>query len=82
MSFHVYIEPELESKFDVLCNKLGRKRNALVREPLREYLQKRLVKSWPDAVFQFKPDHTLAPFESFRPDLLAERDNIFAKDDV
>ncbi len=78
MSFQVYIEPELQEKLDALCKKMGQKRNTLVREALREYLGRRLEKSWPDAVFQFKPDRALPRFEERRDELFPDRDNIFA----
>lgn len=78
MSFHVYIEPDLQIKLEALCRQLGEKRNKIVREALREYVEKRLPCSWPDEVFHFKADRNLEPFESRRADLTADRDNIFS----
>ncbi len=82
MSFHVYVEPELERKIEDLCKKTGRKRNAIVREALKEFVEKHSTQAWPDAVFDFKPNSKLARFESFRGDLLPERDNIFVGEDL
>ena len=79
MSFHVYIEPDLELKLDALCRKTGQKRNTLVRDALREYVNSRLKATWPEDVFRFKPDPDLVPFESLRGDLLPERDDMFAE---
>ena len=78
MSFHVYLEPELQYRLDALCSKTGRKRNTLVREALREFLEKRIEKSWPAVVFDFKSDPALPRFESMRSDLLPDRENVFA----
>lgn len=81
MSFHVYVEPDLERKIEDLCKKTGRKRNAIVREALKEFVEKHSTQAWPDAVFNFRPNSKLARFESLRADLPPERDNIFAGED-
>jgi hypothetical protein len=78
MSFHVYIEPELVEQLELLCKKTGRKRNAIMREALRSYLESNAQTKWPDAVFQFKPDPTLEPFETSRCEFLPERQGIFS----
>lgn len=81
MSFHVYLEPDLESKLDSLCQKTGKKRNAIVREALRDYVDVHLSPDWPTEVFNFTPDKNLVPFENFRGDLSIERDDIFDADE-
>lgn len=77
MSFHVYLEPELEYKLQSLCKKTGKKRNAIVREAIREYVDSHLSSEWPAAVFDFIPDKDLPPFENARNEGLIERDDIF-----
>lgn len=77
MSFHVYIEPELESKLDSLCKKTGEKRNAIVRKALREYVESQLNSEWPENLFDFKPDKSLPRFEEYRREFSADRDDIF-----
>lgn len=79
MAFHVYIEPELEMKLDAFCKKTGKKRNTLVREALREFLDKRVSQDWPESVLKFKPDISLPPFEACRDELPAQRDDILAE---
>jgi hypothetical protein len=81
VSFHVYVEPELQDKLDALCKKTGRKRNALVREALRDYVEKQAVSAWPPSFFDFKADQSFPRFESLRDDLAPDRDNIFGDDD-
>ena len=81
MSFHVYVEPDLEQKIEDLCKRTGRKRNAIVREALREYVDKCSPQDWPDDVFNFKPNSKLTRFESLRAELLADRDDIFATEE-
>lgn len=78
MSFHVYVEPELEEKIEAVCKKTGRKRNTIVREALREYVEKLASQEWPDDVFRFKPDAELSRFESLRENMYQQRDDIFA----
>lgn len=78
MSFHVYVEPELERKLTDLCKKTGRKRNSLVREALREYLVRHSLQDWPEEVFGFKPNNKLVRFESLRGSFGKQRDDIFA----
>ena len=80
MSFHVYVEPELEHQLEALCKRTGKKRNAVVREALREYVTRQSERPWPKAVFQFKPDPNLVRFETTRTDLPVERDSIFSDD--
>lgn len=79
MSFHVYVEPELERKIDALCKLTGRKRNAIVREALREYLNRQISNTWPDEVFDFKPNNKLIRFESLRSEFPPEREDIFSE---
>lgn len=80
MSFHVYLEPDLQAKVEAYCKKTGRKRNAVVREALRQYVENHLAVEWPKEVFQFKPDRNMTRFESLRDDLLPVRDEIFSND--
>lgn len=82
MSFHVYVEPDLERKIEDLCKKTGRKRNAIVREALKEFVEKHSSESWPESVFDFKPSSKLTRFESLRADFLAEREEVFAGEDL
>jgi hypothetical protein len=77
MSFHVYLEAELEQQLETVCRKAGLKRNTAVREALREYVAKRLEQSWPNAILKFQPDSTLPRFESERSDLLDDSDKPF-----
>lgn len=77
MSFHVYIEPDLESRLDTLCKKTGEKRNALVRKAIREYVDSQLATEWPEDLFKFKPDKSLPRFEETRNEFTADRDDIF-----
>lgn len=82
MSFHVYVEPDLERKIEDLCKKTGRKRNAIVREALKEFVEKHSSQSWPESVFDFKPSSKLTRFESLRVDFSQEREDIFAGEDL
>lgn len=74
MSFHVYLEPDLQAKLDSLCKKTGQKRNTLVREAVRQLVERNLDSTWPDAVFAFRADPALVPFESARKEFLNDRD--------
>ncbi len=80
MSFHVYIEPELESKLESLCKKTGEKRNSVVRKALREYVESQLAVEWPEAVFQFIPVKSLPRFEANRDHFSSDRDDIFRQE--
>ena len=74
MNFQVYLEPDLARKIDVVCRNTGRKRNAVIRDALKEYVEKHMPTSWPDEVFSFRPDPKLIRFESLREDFLADRE--------
>ncbi|MGH9548333.1 MAG: hypothetical protein ACRD3W_03120 [Terriglobales bacterium] len=80
MSFHVYIEPELQQKLELFCQRTGRKRNAVMREALRNFLEQSTQITWPEAVFSFKPYPELDSFESMRSDFPPERKDIFSTD--
>lgn len=79
MSFHVYLEPELQSKVDAFCKKTGQKRNSVIRDALRNYLDDKSELKWPPAVFDFKADPNLPRFESFRDEFPEERDDVFRR---
>jgi hypothetical protein len=80
LGFHVYIEPDLQEKLELLCKKTGKKRNAIMREALRSYLERNCQSSWPKAVFAFVCDPALRTFESFRSEFPPEREDLFAGD--
>lgn len=79
MSFHVYIEPDLQLELEALCKKIGMKRNTIVREAVREYVARRKESTWPETVLRFKSDPALPRFESLRYDLLQDREDIFSR---
>lgn len=77
MSFHVYLEPDLELKLASLCKKTGKKRNAIVREALRDYVDQHLNTDWPKGFFDFAADPNTPAFEDARKEELFERGDIF-----
>lgn len=83
MNFHVYIEDALQQALAEYCKATGKKRNAVVREALGDYLVRKPADprdSLSDFIANYVPDEgalSMPPFESYRDELLPPREDIF-----
>ena len=69
MNFHVYLDDELGKEIEMLCRTTHKKRNAIIREALRMYIQDQKKAVWPDSVLSFEGVSKYPPFESSRKEL-------------
>ena len=75
-NMHVYLEDPLIQGLAALSEQTGKKRNALVREAVAEYIHRQQTETWPDALINYVPDKGLEPFERHRRDLLPPREDV------
>ncbi|MDF1760550.1 MAG: ribbon-helix-helix domain-containing protein [Coxiellaceae bacterium] len=69
MNINVYIEDSLGKEVTANAKALGKTRNAIVREALKEWLQHHKANKWPKSVLQFEGVNNFPEFESYRDEL-------------
>jgi hypothetical protein len=78
MNINIDVEDILGKQLDDLSKGLGKTRNALIREAVKEWIELHSHNSnWPESVLNFKGMPNLAPFESHRDELLQPKEGIF-----
>ena len=79
MNFNIYLEDELGNNLVTIAEKLGKTRNSIIREALKDYIDKQMSEQWPETILVFKGIDEGIDFESYRQDLLPPNDErIFA----
>ncbi len=69
MNFNIYLEDSLGKQLEEVAQKTGYSRNALIREALREFVNKHTHREWPEAILNFQGIEDGIVFESYRDDL-------------
>ncbi len=77
MNFQIYLEEPLRRELDDLRRRTGTKRNALVREAIRQYIERQKSRQWPESVVEFKPEKSFPRFETARKTLSPPKDVVF-----
>lgn len=54
MNFNVYIEDELGAELDACAHQIGKTRNAIIREALKDWVNNHSVRQWPAAILDFQ----------------------------
>jgi predicted transcriptional regulator len=70
MNFSLHLNDELVHRLNAVAQATGRSRNALIREAVEEWLQRRARGQWPEEVLEFQGIPELVPFEHARAELL------------
>jgi hypothetical protein len=78
MNVNIYLEENLAHQLDKYIEQSGTKRNAIIREAIKEWLARRQPQKWPDCIMNFKGDPDFPPFESFRENLLPPKEDPLA----
>lgn len=78
MNVHVYLEDALGQQLTQYAKTLGKSRNLLIREAVKEWLQHHRAKAWPKSICKFKGVPDMAAFESYRNDLLPPKEDPLA----
>ena len=69
MNFNIYLDDETGQQLNKVAKKLGESRNALVRQAVSEWLQRRGKPQWPAELLVFKGMPDMPPFEASRTHL-------------
>ncbi|MBI3676964.1 MAG: CopG family transcriptional regulator [Proteobacteria bacterium] len=80
MNFNLYLDDKTAKELDKTARKLGETRSGLIRKAVREWLDKKALGNpgWPPAVLEWRGAPDFPAFESYRDELLAPRENLFA----
>ena len=82
MHFNLYVNDDLIDEMKVVMKKTGKKRNTIIVEAIKEYLEKRTKKSWSKKIMEFEGIEGFGEddrFENFRKDLKAPKEDIFGE---
>ena len=74
MNFSVHLQDKIVERLDRAAKETGKKRNALIREAVSEWLDERSPAKWPEAVMKFRGIRGIKRFESYRSELQSPRD--------
>ncbi len=69
MNINIYVEDNLGKKIKERAELLGKSRNSIIREAIKEWLQHHKANQWPTSVQKFKGVSDFPPFESHRSEL-------------
>ena len=80
MNFNLYLDDQTAKELDRTAKKLGESRSGLIRKALREWLDKKTLGSpgWPMLILEWQGVPDMPPFESYRDELLAPREDAFS----
>lgn len=77
MNVNIYIEDTLGKKLQYHAKKVGKPRNAIVREAIREWIEHHETTQWPESILKYEGCPSLPQFESFRDELLPPKEDPF-----
>jgi len=75
MNINIYLEEELGRRITQQAEVLGKSRNAIVREALKEWLAHHKSQRWPASIRKFTGDAEFPEFESHRQELNQPEDD-------
>jgi Arc/MetJ-type ribon-helix-helix transcriptional regulator len=74
MTFSIHLDESLAERLNRTAKESGKARNALIREAVREWLDRRRPREWPPEVMDFRGAQGIARFEHARKRLKPPRD--------
>jgi len=77
MNINIYIEDKLGEKIKDSAQLLGKSRNAIIREAIKEWLQHHKAHQWPSSIKKFKGIDNVSNFESYRDELTSIKEDPF-----
>ncbi|NRB11319.1 MAG: hypothetical protein HRU35_06905 [Rickettsiaceae bacterium] len=77
MNMNIYLEDQLAKKLVTFAEKLHRKKNAIVREAIKDWIDKHSRQKWPDSVLQFKGIEDFPDIEELRKDVVNSDKKLF-----
>ncbi len=78
MNVNIYLEDSLGKCLNQQAKKIGKSRNAIVREAIKEWMEHHGTKRWPNSILTFTGIEGVVPFESYRTDLLPPEEDPLA----
>ena len=84
MHFNLYVNDDLIDEMKVVMKKTGKKRNTIIVEAIKEYLEKRTKKGWSKRIMEFDGIEGLEDWEGFEADrknMKEPRENIFGEEE-
>jgi hypothetical protein len=80
MNFNLYLDDRTAREVDRTATELGETRSGLIRKALREWLDKKALgcPAWPPQILQWTGAPNTSPFETWRDELLAPREDAFS----
>lgn len=75
MNINIYIEDSLGNYLNQYAKQIGKSRNALIREAVKEWVAHHGIKRWPTSVLKFSGIRGVPTFESYRDELLPPKED-------
>ncbi len=75
MNINVYLEDSLAQSLNRQTKKLGKSRNAIIREAINAWIAHHEHKLWPNSILNFKGIQSMLPFESSRNELTQPKED-------
>ncbi|MES2614250.1 MAG: ribbon-helix-helix domain-containing protein [Bdellovibrionota bacterium] len=78
MNVNVYLEDSLGHNLDNISKEIGKSRNFIIREAIKEWLENHSqTNHWPELILNFKGVPDFPAFESYRNELIDPHDEAF-----
>ena len=78
MNINIYFEDSLGKNLNQYAKQLGKTRNAIVREAVKEWIDHHQTTKWPTSILNFSGVENLSSFESQRADLTPPKEDPLA----
>lgn len=78
MNINVYFEDSIGKNLNQYAKKLGKTRNAIVREAVKEWIDHHQSTKWPNSILKFSGVKDFPSFESHRTDLTPPKEDPLA----
>lgn len=77
MNLNIYLEDSLGQQLTSCAKKLHRKKNTIIREALKEWINRHTKKSWPKSIMDFKGAKEFPTIEELRSGLTPPTEDLF-----
>jgi predicted transcriptional regulator len=78
MNLNIYLEDTLAKQLTEQAAEREESRNALIREAIREWLERHQSKKWSHAIRAFRAVPEMPPFEDYRSELKEPKEDPFS----
>lgn len=77
MNINIYIEDQLAKQLSNFSQKFHRKRNSIVREAIKEWLEKHTSTQWPRSILEFEGIKDFPDIDEIRKNVVDKEKNLF-----